>query len=161
MMVVHHLAKWTGGRVEERFIGFEGLLFTDLAAPIFAVGVGAAAFLVGRRIATAGDGGWARALTALWRWTQVLLAGVAIDIAVGGGIDGGGVLPSLAALGIVVTGLSTAGVRRPWTWWGIAIACALSVGPALGFDSGGFFARLVTGAFSLAVYGVFAAGERP
>lgn len=158
MMVSHHFAKWTGGRVEDRFIGFEGLLVTDLAAPIFAVGVGSAAFLVGGRMSQWASGGRRRARTAGWRWTQVLLAGLVIDIGVGGGIDGGGVLPSLAALGVIVTVLSAVGVRTPWTWWGIAAACALAVGPALEIDGDGFFVRLLTGSFSLPVYGVFAAG---
>ena len=158
LMVVHHFAKWTGGRVEERFVGFDGLLLTDLAAPVFAVGVGAAAFLVGRRIATGGAGGRQRARTALWRWTQVLLAGLAIDIAVGGGIDGGGVLPSLAVLGVIVTAVAAAGLRWAWAWWSLAVAGTFLVGPAIGLDATGFFARMLNGSFSVAVYGVFAAG---
>jgi peptidoglycan/LPS O-acetylase OafA/YrhL len=158
MMVIHHFAKWTGGRVEERFIGFDGLLVTDLAAPIFAVGVGAAAFLVGRRIADWRNGGRRRARTALWRWTQVLLAGLAIDIGVGGGVDGGGVLPSLAVLGVIVTALAAAGVARAWMWWIAAGVCALLVGPAVELEAAGFMARLLNGSFSIAVYGVFAAG---
>lgn len=157
MMVAHHLAKWTGGHVEDRFIGFDGLLFTDLAAPIFGVGVGAAAYLVGRRISGWGRCGRTRARTATWRWTQVMLAGLAIDVAVGGGIDGGGVLPSLAVLGVAVTLLAALGLSRAWQWWGIALVCALLVGPALAVPGGGFFVRFLTGSFSVVVYGVFAA----
>lgn len=157
LMVAHHLAKWTGGRVAERFVGFEGLLVTDIAAPIFAVGAGAAAFLVGQRISAGRRPDLGRARTALWRWTQVMLAGLAIDVAVGGGIDGGGVLPSLAVLGVIVTGISAAGVRRPATWWALAAAVTLAVGPARDLAGDGFWSRLVNGSFSIAVYGTFAA----
>ena len=40
MMLVHHLVDWFGGAARERLPGFEGFAYTDLAAPMFAVGVG-------------------------------------------------------------------------------------------------------------------------
>ena len=47
LMLAQHLAGWTGSDVRQRFVGFDGFIVTDLAAPMFAVGVGAAAYLVG------------------------------------------------------------------------------------------------------------------
>lgn len=152
-MIAHHFAKWTGGRVEERFVGFEGFVLTDLAAPMFAVGVGAAGFLVGRQISRDRS----RARRAAVRWGQVLLLGVAIDVAVGGGIDGGGVLPSLAVLGSLVTAVAAFGVARPALWWLVAISCAFAAVPVATGASGGFVNELWTGPFSIVVYGVFAA----
>src|SRR3546814_10312620 len=90
-MVVHHLLEWTGGDARERIVGFEGLAITDLAAPVFAVGLGAAAHLVGRRIVAPGGDRLVIGRRSLERWLRVLLAGLVIDVAVGGGIDGGGV----------------------------------------------------------------------
>jgi len=153
LMIVHHFAQWTGGRVEERFIGFDELLVTDLAAPMFAVGVGAAAFLVGLQVRA--DPGRARG--AAFRWGQVLLLGLAIDVAVGGGVDGGGVLPTLAVLGALVTAVVALGLQRAWAWWGIALGCALAAVPVATGASAGFFGQLWAGPFSIVVYGVFAA----
>ena len=64
------------------------------------------------------------------RWSDVLLLGLAIDLANGGGIDGGGVLPTLAILGVLVTVVAALGVRSPTVWWGIAAAGALVAAPA-------------------------------
>ncbi|HEY9557441.1 MAG TPA: heparan-alpha-glucosaminide N-acetyltransferase domain-containing protein, partial [Acidimicrobiales bacterium] len=88
-MVVHHLLEWTGGDARERIVGFEGLAITDLAAPVFAVGLGAAAHLVSRRIVAPGGDRLVIGRRSLERWLRVLLAGLVIDVAVGGGIDGG------------------------------------------------------------------------
>src|SRR3546814_2683428 len=85
-MVVHHLLEWTGGDARERIVGFEGLAITDLAAPVFAVGLGAAAHLVGRRIVAPGGDRLVIGRRSLERWLRVLLAGLVIDVAVGGAI---------------------------------------------------------------------------
>lgn len=170
-MITHHFLDWTGGEARQRLPGFEAFALTDLAAPAFALGAGAAAFLVGQKIrpgashvrgadidaSPQAQPDWGRALQAGWRWGQVLLLGLAIDIAVGGGIDGGGVLPTLALLGAVVTAASAVGFTRPVGWWGLAAACAALAVPAKGLLSGGFVAELVSGSFSIVVYGTFAA----
>jgi len=161
MMIVHHLAEWTGGRARHRIVGFEGFAVTDLAAPAFALGAGAAAFLVGQQIRAAGAPwsslSWRRARRALRRYGEVLALGLAIDIAVGGGIDGGGVLPTLAALGALVTLGSLAGLVHPAAWWGIAAVCAVTAIPVTSANPEGLVAQLWAGSFSIVVYGVFAA----
>jgi hypothetical protein len=50
-MLVHHLLSWTMGGVRARpALGWiDDMAVTDLAAPMFAMGAGAAAVLVGRR----------------------------------------------------------------------------------------------------------------
>jgi hypothetical protein len=167
-MVAQHLADWTGGRVRERFVGFEAFLVTDLAAPIFALGAGAAAYLVGQRIRPSAsmrrrsDGDAApidrrRARRAAWRWGQVLLLGLAIDVAVGGGVDGGGVLPSLAVLGTMVTAASALGLTSAAGWWALAAGGAALALPAKALGGDGFVHELVAGPFSIVVYGTFAA----
>ncbi|HEX4868734.1 MAG TPA: heparan-alpha-glucosaminide N-acetyltransferase domain-containing protein [Acidimicrobiales bacterium] len=161
MMIAHHFARWTGGRVEERFIGFPGLVVTDLAAPAFALGAGAAAFLVGQQIRPAGralgDARTARARRALRRYGEVLALGLAIDVAVGGGIDGGGVLPTLAVLGVAVCAASALGLVAPAGWWAVAAVCVVGAVPATAGHPVGFLAELWSGPFSIVVYAVFAA----
>lgn len=157
-MVVHHFLDWTGGEGRRRLPGFEGFALTDLAAPAFALGLGAAAYLVGQQIRP--EGGplrWARAGRALRRYGEVLALGLAIDVAVGGGIDGGGVLLTLAALGVVVSALSAAGLRRPALWWGLVVIAVVAAVPVTQPDVEGVLARLWAGSFSVVVYGTFAA----
>jgi hypothetical protein len=170
-MIVHHFVDWTGGRARERLVGFDAFALTDLAAPAFTLGAGAAAYLVGQRIRRAPAAGAgpdadrsapaaidrARARQAAWRWSQVLLLGLAIDVAVGGGIDGGGVLPSLAVLGALVTLASALGARSVVAWWASAAVCAALAVPAKAWLTDGFVAELVSGSFSIVVYGTFAA----
>ena len=151
-MVAHHFALWTGGRVNQRFIGFEHFLVTDLAAPVFAVGAGAAALIVGSRIHTRPV-----LLARLRRWGEVLAVGVGIDLAVDGSLDGGGVLPTLAVLGCAVMLLVAAGLRKPWQWWTVTLACVFLVAPAETVAGDDLWVRFLNGAFSLPVYGVFAA----
>jgi hypothetical protein len=148
MMVAHHFAEWAGGDARERLVGFEAFALTDLAAPMFAVGVGAAAYLVGRRDS---------ARPQLRRWLDVFALALAIDLAVGGGIDGGGVLLTLGVLGVLVTVLTSAGVSRAGVWWGIAAGCALLAVPATTAFEDGIVGSLLGGSFALPVYGVFAA----
>lgn len=161
-MIAHHFVDWTGGDARRRLVGFEGFALTDLAAPVFALGAGAAAYLVGQKVRPSASGprtattDWPRALQAGWRWGQVLLLGLAIDVAVGGGIRGGGVLPTLAVLGAIVTAASALGLVRPAAWWALAAACAALALPAKGLLSGGYLAQLVSGPFSIVVYGTFA-----
>jgi uncharacterized membrane protein len=157
-MVVHHFLDWTGGSGRRRLPGFEGFAITDLAAPAFALGLGAAGYLVGLQIRPAGDGvRWRRAGRALRRYGEVLALGLAIDVAVGGGIDGGGVLLTLAVLGVAVSALSAAGVRQPALWWGLAALAVVVAVPVAQPDVDGVLARLWAGPFSVVVYGTFAA----
>jgi len=157
-MVVHHFVDWTGGQGRRRLPGFEGFALTDLAAPAFALGLGAAAYLVGLQIRPAGEAPrWGRAGRALRRYGEVLALGLVIDLAVGGGIDGGGVLLTLAALGVVVSTLSAAGVRQPAVWWGLAAVAVLAAVRVAQPDVVGVLPRLWAGPFSLVVYGTFAA----
>lgn len=152
-MIAHHVNKWAGGDIDERFVGFDHFIVTDLAAPVFALALGAAAVVVGSRIGT-----WHDLRRPVWRWTQILLLGVAIDIATHrGDLEGRGVLPTLALLGLVVTLAVAAGVRRPLPWWLAAAACVVVAVPATRLGGDGVLGLLVSGPFALPVYGVFAA----
>lgn len=152
-MVAHHFARWTGGHVEERFLGFERFLVTELAAPVFAVGLGAAAVVAGVRVSS-----WAGLRGPMWRWGQILLLGIAIDVATHRGqLEGRGVLPTLAILGALVTAAAAARVRSPWVWWAVSFLCALAAVPVLQWGTDDVVGRLVSGPFALPVYGVFAA----
>jgi hypothetical protein len=157
-MVAHHLATWTGGHVRERWIGFEDYAVTDLAAPMFAIGVGASAFLVGARIATS-DAPLAAIGRAARRWGTVLLLGIAIDVAVGGGIDGGGVLYTLFAVGVLCTAVVAVGLRSSWAWWGIAAVSAVTAGQVLtNTETGlGVLSQLWSGPFPFLTYLAFTA----
>lgn len=157
-MVAHHLASWASGQVRQRWIGFDDFALTDLAAPMFAVGVGAAAFLVGTRVVT--DVHPVRVvLSVVGKWGKVLLLAVAIELAVQGRIDGGGVLYTLFVVGLLTTGLVAAGLRSPWAWWGIAATCAALAGPATHAPGHAVTAleQLWSGNFALTTYLAFAA----
>lgn len=156
-MVAHHFAKWTGGRVGERFVGFSGFLLTDLAAPMFAVGVGAAGYLVGRQVVAGATIAWPRARRAAFRFGQILALGIAIDMVRDGEVDGGGVLPTLAVVGLVVMAASALGATRPTLWWAVAAVGVLAAVPVVRLGWTGTVGELVAGQFSVVVYGVFAA----
>jgi hypothetical protein len=151
-MIAHHFQKWAAGEVDGRFIGFDTYVVTDLAAPLFAVGLGAAAVVVGARIDDR------RGLPGpLWRWGHILGIGLAIDLATHGlRVRGTGVLPTLAILGALVTVAVFAGLRSPMAWWGIAALCAVAAVPATELTGEGILTLLVAGPFALPVYGVFA-----
>jgi hypothetical protein len=151
-MVAHHFQKWTGGEVDGRFIGFETFVVTDLAAPVFAVALGAAAVVVGHRVSR-----WSDLAAATWRWAEILAIGLAIDLVTHGAIEGRGVLPTLAILGLAVTVATAAGVRNPWVWWLGATACAVIAVPATQLAGDDPLRLLLNGPFALPVYGVFAA----
>ena len=152
-MVAHHFQKWAGGDVDARFVGFDHLVVTDLAAPLFAVGLGAAAVVVGSRVPDV-----AHLRSPVWRWTQILLIGLAIDLVTHDLlIEGRGVLPTLAILGLLVTLATFVGVRSPWAWWGIAGLCTVLAVPATRLTGDDPFRLLLHGPFALPVYGVFAA----
>jgi len=151
-MITHHFHKWTGGEVDGRFVGFDHFVVTDLAAPLFAVALGAGAAVVGDRV-----DGWSDLAAPVRRWGQILLVGLAIDLATHRAIEGRGVLPTLAVLGVAITVAVAAGLRRPWTWWIVAGTCAVVAVPAstvLGDDP---LRLLLSGPFALPVYGVLAA----
>ncbi len=151
MMVAHHLAMWTGGHVEERFVGFERLAVTHLAAPMFCVAAGAAAVLVGERVR-----GWRGWWGLVRRWGMIFLLGVVIDL-VDGTLAGGGVLPTLALVGFGCTALVALGVRTPLAWWGITVATVFVVVPATDEKVEGFWPQLLHGRFALPVFLVLAA----
>lgn len=152
-MIAHHFQKWAAGEVDGRFIGFDTYVVTDLAAPLFAVALGAAAVVVGARIEDR------RGLPgSMWRWGQILLIGVGIDLATHGlRIRGTGVLPTLAILGALVMLAVFAGLRSPAAWWGLAAVCAVVAVPATELAGEGVLTLLVAGPFAVPVYGVFAA----
>ncbi len=152
-MIAHHFQEWTGGEVDGRFVGFDHFAITDLAPPLFAVGLGAAAVVVGDRIET-----WRALGRPTWRWTQILLVGLAIDLATHNGVIAGrGVLPTLAILGLSITVAVAAGLRRPWAWWLVAGGGAVLAVPATQLVGRDPLHLLLNGAFSLPVYAVFAA----
>jgi uncharacterized membrane protein len=151
-MIAHHFQKWAGGQVDGRFIGFEHFVVTDLAAPLFTVGVGAAAVVVGARVQD-----WRDLRGPSWRWAQICIVVLVIDRATHDAIEGRGVLPTLAILGLTITLAVAAGVRQPWAWWTIAASCALVAVPATGLGGDDPLRLLVHGPFAVPVYGVFAA----
>ncbi|MEX2292434.1 MAG: heparan-alpha-glucosaminide N-acetyltransferase domain-containing protein [Acidimicrobiales bacterium] len=152
-MIAHHVNKWTGGRIDERFWGYDHFIVTDLAAPMFGVGLGAAAVVVGSRINSRRD-----LPKPVWRWTQIFLVGVAIDFATHHWrIVGRGVLPTLAVVGLAVTLLVAAGLRSPWGWWLVAAGCVLLCVPATKLSGDSLVVLLISGPFALPVYGVFGA----
>ncbi len=150
-MVAHHFSKWTGGDVDGRFLGYDHFIVTDLAAPVFAMGLGAAAIVVGARVDDV------RGMTApMRRWLEILLIGLAIDLVTHQGITGRGVLPTLAILGAIVTTAMAAGLRWPALWWAISAGCAFLAVPASEVRGTDVLGQLVHGPFALPVYGVFA-----
>lgn len=151
-MITHHFHKWAGGEVDGRFLGFDHFVVTDLAAPLFAVALGAGAAVVGDRVDGPGD-----LAAATRRWAQILLIGLAIDLVTHGAIEGRGVLPTLALLGLAITIAVAAGVRRPWTWWAVALVCVVIAVPASRVAGEDPFRLLLSGPFALPVYGVFGA----
>lgn len=158
LMIVHHFLDWTGGEARRRLPGFEGFAVTDLAAAAFALGLGAAGYLVGLQIRPGrGPVRIGRAARALRRYGEVLALGLAIDLAVGGGIDGGGVLLTLAVLGAGVSMLAAVGLRQPALWWGLVALAMLAAVPVADPGAEGVLGRLWAGSFSVVVYGTFAA----
>jgi uncharacterized membrane protein len=151
-MVAHHFQKWAGGQVDGRFIGFEHYVVTDLAAPVFGLALGAAAVVIGARAQR-----WADLVGPVLRWGQILLLGLVIDLVTHGAIEGRGVLPTLAILGLAVTLAVAAGLRSPWAWWATAAACAVVAVPASHVVGDDPLRLLISGPFALPVYGVFAA----
>jgi uncharacterized membrane protein len=151
-MVAHHFQGWAAGPVKDRFIGFDEFIVTDLAAPLFAVGLGAAAVVVGDRVRT-----WRDLLGPARRWAEILVVGLVIDLVTHGAIEGRGVLPTLAILGLTVTVAVATGVRAPWVWWAAAAACAFAAVPASHVAGDDPLHLLVSGPFALPTYGVFAA----
>lgn len=152
-MIAHHLNKWAGGDIDARFVGYDHFIVTDLAAPVFAVALGAAAVVAGSRVDT-----WGALRGPAWRWAQILALGIAIDIATHrGDLEGRGVLPTLALLGLVISLAVAAGGRRPTAWWLAAAACAIVAVPATRVGGDDVLGLLVSGPFALPVYGVFAA----
>ena len=152
-MIAHHFNKWAGGEVDGRFIGFEHFLVTDLAAPLFAVALGAAAVVVGSRArAGKGLGGPIR------RWGEILVLGLVIDWATHHlAVEGRGVLPTFAVLGLAITLATAAGLRHPAAWWAVSAGCVLLAVPATAMRGDGVLDLLINGPFSVVVYGVFAA----
>lgn len=152
LIIAHHFNKWAGGNIDERFVGFDHFVVTDLAAPMFALALGAGAVMVGSRITA-----WAGLRAPLWRWGQILLVGLAIDLVTHRGIEGRGVLPTLALVGAAVTVAVAAGLRNPWAWWAISAACVVVAVPATAPGDDSVLALLLSGPFALPVYGVFGA----
>ncbi len=152
-MIAHHVNKWTGGRIDERFWGYDHFIVTDLAAPMFGVGLGAAAVVVGSRIARVVE-----LPKPVWRWGQIFLVGLAIDFATHHNrITGRGVLPTLAVVGLITMLVVAAGLRSPWGWWTVAAGCVLLSVPASELAGDGFFVLLISGPFAVPVYGVYGA----
>lgn len=157
-MVAHHLAEWGSRGVRHRWIGFEGFAVTDLAAPMFALGLGSAAYLVGTRVVVS-----AHPVRVVWsvvgKWIKVLLVAMALELGVQGRLDGGGVLYTLFVIGLLTTGLVAAGLRSPWAWWAIAAVCAGAAGPVQDGapPAESALEQLWTGGFALTTYLAFAA----
>jgi hypothetical protein len=92
------------------------------------------------------------------RWGEILALGLVIDWATHHlAVEGRGVLPTLAVLGLVVTLAVAAGARHPGIWWAVGLGCVLLAVPATSMEGDGVLQLLVSGPVSLAVYGVFAA----
>lgn len=151
-VIAHHFQDWTAGDVRGRFLGFDRFVVSDLAPPMFALALGAAAAAVGGTVER-----WPDLRRPLWRWTQIFLVGVLLDLAIDGNLAGRGVLPTLAILGLLVTLAVAAGLRHPAAWWALSGACAVLAVPATAVAGEDPFGLLLGGPFALPVYGVFAA----
>jgi uncharacterized membrane protein len=119
-MLLHHLLSWTKGGVRARpVLGWiDDMAITDLAAPMFAMGAGAAAVLVGGRRPV---GDWSGFRAGARRWAVIAGWGVLIGISTDGDLDSFGVLESLAVAGVVLSALLV--VHRPTVtqWLGLAV----------------------------------------
>ncbi len=152
-MIAHHVNKWTGGNIDERFWGYDHFIVTDLAAPMFGVALGAAAVVVGSRIVRSAD-----LPKPVWRWAEIFLVGVAIDFATHHGrVEGRGVLPTLALVGLTIMLLVFAGLRNPWGWWLVAAGSVLLCVPATDVAGDGLLVLLISGPFALPVYALYGA----
>ncbi|MFZ6002611.1 MAG: hypothetical protein ACOYXM_01630 [Actinomycetota bacterium] len=151
-VLAHHFHDWTAGDVRGRFVGFDGFAVTDLAPPMFALALGAAAAVVGGQVES-----WLGLRRPTWHWAQIFLVGVLLDLAIDGKLAWRGVLPTLAVLGLSVTLATAAGLRHPAAWWAIAGACAVLAVPAAALAGEEPLGILLGGPFALPVYGVFAA----
>lgn len=109
-MLVHHLLSWTmGGDRARPLLGWiDDMAVTDLAAPMFAIGAGAAGVLVGTRRPV---GDWSGFRRSARRWAEIAAWGVFVCFTTDGDIDSFGVLESLAVTGLVLTTLLV--VARP------------------------------------------------
>ena len=109
-MLLHHLLSWTmGGERARPLLGWvDDMAVTDLAAPMFAMGAGAAAVLVGSRRPR---GDWTGFGGGLRRWAEIAAWGVLVCFSTDGDIDSFGVLESLAVAGVVLSLLLV--VARP------------------------------------------------
>ena len=129
LMLAHHLHSWTmGGDRARPLLGWiDDMAVTDLAAPMFAVGAGAAAVLVARRRPV---GDWSGFASSVRRWAVIFAWGVAIGISTDGDLDSFGVLESLAVAGVALAALLV--VTRPSTLgWAAMAVLATAAAPVV------------------------------
>lgn len=119
-MLVHHLLSWTMGGVRARpLLGWiDDMAVTDLAAPMFAMGAGAATVLVARRRPR---GDWSGFGGCVRRWGEIAAWGVLLGISTDGDLDSFGVLESLAVAGIVLSALLVLVRPSVLQWAGLAV----------------------------------------
>lgn len=120
-MLVHHLLSWTMGGVRARpLLGWiDDMAVTDLAAPMFAMGAGAAAVLVGRRRPV---GDWSGFGAGARRWAVIAGWGVLLGVSTDGDLDSFGVLESLAVAGLLLSALLVVARPSALQWLGLAVA---------------------------------------
>lgn len=153
-MLVHHLLSWTGGdeQVRRLFAVADGMNGTDLAAPAFALAVGASASIAVRR--GAGRPGAVRGLAR--RWVVIFGWGLVISTALDGRIDALGVLEILAVVGLTVSLVIAAGdgEPHPLRWSLVATGLAAVALPSIeaGTDDGGLAEALFAGRFPVVSY---------
>lgn len=154
-MLVHHLLSWTGGdeRVRELLQVADGFVATDLAAPAFAVAVGASAVLSAPRVRSGGSAaGWRNAR----RWGEIFVWGVVLGVAIDGKINSFGVLETFALVGAAVTVVAVlGGDRRSTVGWAVVAVVLTAVSMATieaTATDGGVVQALFAGRFPLVSY---------
>lgn len=131
LMLLHHLLSWTiGGDRARPMLGWiDDMAITDLAAPMFAVGAGAAAVLVSSRRPR---GDWPAFGQGARRWAVIAAWGVFVSFTTDGDIDSFGVLESLAVAGITLSALLV--VARPSLLQWVALAFAATAAAPVVLD---------------------------
>jgi hypothetical protein len=128
-MLAHHLLSWTiGGDRARPLLGWiDDMAVTDLAAPMFAIGAGAAAVLVGTRRP---EGDWSGFARCARRWAEIAAWGVFVCFTTDGDIDSFGVLESLAVAGVVISAFLVVARPSVLQWAGLA-ALATAAAPVV------------------------------
>jgi hypothetical protein len=118
-MLLHHTMMWMVGDARSKLGGDDGLAVTDLAAPMFAVAVGAGAELLARRLRSRGGAAVGRAIV---RWVAIGAWGIALGAVIDHRVDSVGVLETMAACGAAVMAVALVASPSTGVWAAVAVA---------------------------------------